>query len=278
MKSLIKKILKEISPPLIIRIFNKLKLFFKKEFQTSFDGVYDNLNDIEDELPWSKQPWIDAQNLTLNNLNLSKKGELQEQKLTDFELIPSLLISSLAYKSKCNIFDVGGGTGLTFFKMAPYIKEIKNVNYHIFDNQELARSGRNFLEKVKHNLNIFFHEKIEDNYSFNIDFIFINSSIQYIYEYELFLEDIINLSPKYIVITQLPCGEFKTFFSKQNQRGYNTPIIFFNKNDFLKVFANNGYGCICDFPVDELYMDSFFKNFPDDHKIKNTRNFVFEKL
>ena len=30
MKSLIKKILKEISPPLIIRIFNKLKLFFKK--------------------------------------------------------------------------------------------------------------------------------------------------------------------------------------------------------------------------------------------------------
>jgi len=278
MKIFLKKILREISPPIVVRIFNKLKIFFLRDHQTSFDGVYDDLSNIEDELPWSQKPWLDVQNKTLNHLNLSKKGELQEQKLLDFELIPSLLISSLAYRSECNIFDIGGGTGLTFFKMAPSIKKINNVNYHIFDNQELANSGNFFLKQVNHNLNIFFHEKIEDDYNFNIDMIFINSSIQYIYEYENFLLDIIKFSPKYIVISQLPCGEFETFYSKQNQRGFSTPIIFFNKDDFLKVFKNNDYVNICDWPVDEFYKDDFFKNFPDDLKIRNTRNFVFEKL
>ena len=59
---------------------------------------------------------------------------------------------------------------------------------------------------------------------------------------------------------------------------FNKLKIFFNKDDFLKVFKNNDYVNICDWPVDEFYKDDFFKNFPDDLKIRNTRNFVFEKL
>ena len=83
--------------------------------------------------------------------------------------------------------------------------------------------------------------------------VFINSSIKYIYEYENFLLDIIKHSPKYIVICQLQCGEFKTFYSKQNQQEFYTPIRFVNK-------------------------DHFFKNIPGDLKVRNTRNLVFEKL
>ena len=91
--------------------------------------------------------------------------------------------------------------------------------------------------------------------------VFINSSIQYIYEYENFLLEIIKHSPKYIVICQLPRGEFKTFYSKQTQRGFYAPIIYFNKDDFLKIFKNNGYVNICHWPVDEFYKEDFLKIF-----------------
>ena len=56
MKIFLKKILREISPPIVVRIFNKLKIFFLRDHQTSFDGVYDDLSNIEDELPWSQNP------------------------------------------------------------------------------------------------------------------------------------------------------------------------------------------------------------------------------
>ena len=271
-----KNFIKSLVPPIAINVYNFLKLKITNDAPTSFTGVFDSHESIECQSPWVQKKWLDIQTKSLENL-LTENNKIESITLNEFEVLPCYIINSLSKKSSINIADVGGGSGLTFFKFLPYLKYIENVNYHVIDYGKLALVGDEFSKRVDHDFNLTFHKDFPNESSINFDIFIFSSSIQFIYEYKSFIDDLCKHSAKYIIISQLPCGNFKTYFTKENQHGFNTPRIMFNYGEFIAIFKNNGYSLEFDWPVDEYYPDSFYKNIPENLRLRNTINLIFKR-
>lgn len=271
-----KNFIRSIVPPIAIDLYNFLKLIITNDAPTSFTGVFDDYKSIECQSPWEQKKWLDIQTKSLKSL-LTENNKIKYITLKGFELLPCYIINSLSKKASINVADIGGGSGLTFFKFLPHLKNSENVNYHVIDYGKLAQVGHEFSKTVDQDFNLAFHADFLDVSSMKLDLIFSSSSIQFIYEYKSFIKELCNHSSKYIIISQLPCGDFKTYFTKENQHGFNTPRIMFNYDEFISIFKTHGYRLEFDWPVDEFYPDSFYRNIPKDMRIRNSTNLIFSK-
>ena len=56
----------------------------------------------------------------------------------------------------------------------------------------------------------------EVNFNKKYDYVHISDSLQYIIEWEKFLNKIIKKKPKFIILNNLTAGNFKTYFTEQN--------------------------------------------------------------
>lgn len=272
-----KKIIRSFIPPIFIDLYNSIKLKINNDAPTSFTGVFDNHSSIECQSPWVQKKWLEIQENKLKAI-LSEDNKIITQTLTEFEVVPCYLINSLSQDSTSNIVDIGGGSGLTFFKFLPYFKNHSNINFHIVDYGKIALIGKEFSKKVDQDFNLSFHDDFSSLPKFDIDIIFCSSSIQFIYEYETFIIDLVKSSPKYLIITQVPIGDFDTYFTAENQHGYTTPRIMFNYDEFVDIFKRNGYLLEFEWPVNEHYPDSFFKKIPKNLRIRNSTSLIFKKV
>ena len=272
-----KEFIRRFIPPILIDLYNSLKLKINNDAPTSFTGVFDNHSSIECQSPWVQKKWLEIQENSLKSL-LSEDNKIITQKLNEFEIVPCYIINSLSKYSTSNIVDIGGGSGLTFFKFLPYFKNADNVNYNVVDYGKIAIVGKEFSKKVNQDFNLSFYDDLALMPKFDIDIIFLSSAIQFIYEYEYFIIDLIKHSPKYIIITQLPVGNFDTYFTAENQHGYITPRIMFNYNEFVDIFKRTGYLLDFEWPVNEYYPDSFFKKIPKNLRIRNSTSLIFKKV
>jgi len=272
-----RKIIQSLTPPILIDLFNSIKLKINNDTPTSFTGVFESHSSIECQSPWEQKKWLEIQENRLESI-ISEDNKLIPQALSESEVVPCYIINSLSQDSVSNIVDIGGGSGLTFFKFLPYIKNTANVNYHVVDFGKLSEIGKGFSKKVDQDFNLSFHDDFSLLPEIDIDVIYISSSIQYIYEYESFIVHLIKHSPKYFVITQLPVGDFDTYFTSEMQHGFSTPRIMFNYNEFVDIFKRNGYSLNFEWPVNEFYPDSFFKEIPSDLRIRNSTSLIFKKI
>tara|TARA_E500000178_G_C16980493_1_gene735519 strand:- start:218 stop:406 length:189 start_codon:yes stop_codon:yes gene_type:complete len=60
--------------------------------------------------------------------------------------------------------------------------------------------------------------------------------------------------------------------------GFSSPVIFFNENEIVDIFLQNGYEVLIDFPTEEFWPDSYYKKIPNEMRIRETKNFIFKKL
>jgi putative methyltransferase (TIGR04325 family) len=271
-----KKFIRSCIPPIVIDLYNTIKLKINNDAPTSFTGVYESHVSIECQSPWEQKKWLEIQEKRLDSL-LTKDNKIITRTLSEFEVLPCYLINSLSRNSTSNIVDIGGGSGLTFYKFLPYFKNPTNVNFNVVDYGKLSLIGREFSKKVNEDVNLSFYNDFSSIPETDIDIIFCSSSIQFIYEYESFIDELAKHSPKYFVITQLPVGNFNTYFTEENQHGFTTPRIMFNYNEFVGIFKKHGYSIDFEWPVNEYYPDSFFKKIPNDLRIRNSTSFIFKK-
>lgn len=271
-----KNFIRSLTPPILIELYNYIKLILTNDSKTSFTGVFDDHKSIECQSPWEQKKWIDIQTKSLKSL-LTENNKIKYTTLSNCEILPCYIFNSLSLSKSINIVDIGGGSGLTFFKFLPYIKNSKNINYHVVDSGKLALLGSEFSKEVDQYFNLTFHKDFSDVSSIKMDIIFSSSSIQYIYEYKSFIENVCSHSAKYIIISQLPCGSFKTYFTKENQHGFNTPRIMFNYDEFISLFNYQGYTLDFEWPVNEFYSDSLYKKIPKDKQIRNSTSLIFTK-
>tara|TARA_A100001015_G_C14984347_1_gene710849 strand:- start:876 stop:1697 length:822 start_codon:yes stop_codon:yes gene_type:complete len=271
-----KNFVKRITPPIVIDFYNYIKMILTNDSPTSFTGVFDDYESIECQSPWEQKPWLDIQTKSLKGL-LTQNNKLKYTTLNEFEILPCFIINDLSLIKPINVADIGGGSGLTFFKFLPYLKNSKNINYHIVDYGKLALIGKDFSKTVNQDFNLAFHKDFSDISSIKMDIIYSSSSIQFIYEYKSFIEEMCSHSPQHIILTQLPCGDFKTYFTKENQHGFNTPRIMFNYDEVISLFKSQGYKLDFEWPVDEFYPNSFYKKIPKDKQIRNSTSLIFSK-
>lgn len=221
--------------------------------------------------PWTQKKWIE---LSKEKLQKIRKVNLNKFMSTDdFNGYHTIIcfLANLESKCKpCDILDFGGGTGFSYFKMYPYLSNPKNVNYHVVDsNIELLQIG----EREARGRKITFQSKLPNS---KFDILYINSSLQYVCNYQDLLIELLQYKPKYIVLTRLIAGDIKTHIVYQNIYRRSTQCVFINLKELEKIFSDNGYELIfkshC---LDEVFDGLYDKSISKDLRINNTVNLIF---
>ena len=135
-----KKIISLLLPPLFFLIYRKIKKLISPKSRTNkeFSGVYNDVSEILDENPWDQKQWFDLSKRKLSAAQTHFSGEnnsTSESKSYEDYLEPLLLITNLISQcNPCKILDLGGGTGICYFLIYPYLSNPENVKYHVVDN------------------------------------------------------------------------------------------------------------------------------------------------
>lgn len=277
----LKKTIKEFIPPALLSFYIFLKNGFKKKKRVyQFSGVFNNINEVRDENPWIQEPWIELSKTKLRRATEMYKDEFSiNGYFSEYSQLFCLIINLVSHRNKCNILDLGGGTGLIYFIIAPYFANPKNVFYHVVDgNQELFKLGKEHAKKQKMKNRIIYHPKMPNKSSLEVDILYINTSLQYIYNYVSLLEEmLVQYKPQYVVLTRLMSGNVKTYITSQNILGYNTPAIFIDYDEIVNVFLKNNFDLIFKSPCSPSFDKHYNNDIPTNLRIPNTLNLVFKR-
>jgi putative methyltransferase (TIGR04325 family) len=222
---MIRKIFTLILPPILHKIFYKQKYQYK--------GRYNNYLLAQKASPQIK--------IYEDNFCNPKFYSPNEVVVTDRFAITATLCGMLR-KSKINVLDYGGGYNSVF----SYIKQStnKNVNCFILESYIFFKNFQNRIPKkfkkyIKYISNL-------NEINKKLDLIIFNSSLQYIYNYQVILKKIFFLKSPYIVITRTNFhNEKKNYFSIETGiKGSQHPYIFFSFEKLKKFFLKNNYKLI----------------------------------
>ena len=145
-------------------------------------------------------------------------------------------------KKEINLLDVGAGTLKNYFLLT---NNFQNLNYFYYDIPEKKQVIENMISNK--NLEKIFIYNIENIKNKKFDIVFLGSSIQYIYDYENFINILLEKEPEFILFTAMPSftsnNENRNFFVIKQLNLY--PSINFlyqiNINNFKKIFFKKNY-------------------------------------
>lgn len=139
---------------------------------------------------------------------------------------------------KAQILDFGGGLGSMYFQHIDYFKVRNNISWTVVEQSDFVTFGRENLE----NEQLHFKDKIDDVKDFNLAIL--GSVLQYIENYQDYLDSIFAVNPKYIFIDRTPMSSATWItVEKVHKPIYEAsyPLHVFDNNQFRVLFENHGY-------------------------------------
>lgn len=276
----LKEIITLLCPPIVIHLYMWLKNGMENRALKPFSGVYYSVDEIHDENPWIQNEWIEVSKYKLKRYAGSVSDSfLPSEDFGGYFVLPCLIINLLSQNKPINIIDFGGGTGLIYFIIYPYLLNPENVTYHVVDrSSELIEIGRKHAMSMK-NGKIVFHTEIPQKCNMRLDILYLNTTLQYIYDYPSVLDMLLQYKPTYVILTRLIAGDMKTYITCQRVFEYTTPCIFVNFVELVEIFSRNGFKLILKSPCsDEVYERSYDDSIPKHLRIHNTANLIFKRF
>jgi len=222
---MIRNILRLILPPILYKIFYNQIYQYKDRYNTYL-------------LAKKASPQIKTYS---DNFCDTKFYFPNQVVVTDRFAITATLCGML-HKSKINVLDYGGGYNSVF----SYIKQSTNkvVNCFILESDIFLKNFENRIPKKFKKYIKYISTLNEINKK--LDLVIFNSSLQYIYNYQVILNKIFLLKSPYIVVTRTNFhNEKKNYFSIETGiKGSQHPYIFFSFEKLKKFFLKNNYKLI----------------------------------
>ena len=165
-------------------------------------------------------------NIKTNLIN--QKKEYSQYFLTNSPL-PLILLNFS--KKNIRIADYGSGDQEILFQLLNHRIKNKKIIIDSIEVPIIINLLKNKLKrKIDKNIQINFLETF--NHNKNYDFVHISDSLQYNLDWRIFLKKIIKKKPKYIILNNLTCGNFKTYITEQKFYDNKLPYIFLMKKKF----------------------------------------------
>ena len=195
-----KRIIKELLPPFIIKMVRKIVFTKTEKFDNYEDVVKYSRGDYNNK-ELTEVVSIKTKNYIKNLYKKEVQLGQEEQKL--------LNIFCLNDKKSLNVLDVGGGSGIHFHIVKSQLGV--QLNWIVLETPEMVKSN---LNNTHQELN--FVDDVSKIRNLNFDLIFLSGVIQYVpYPYN-FLKQILSLNSKKIIITRTPFkNSGKEFFTIQ---------------------------------------------------------------
>jgi len=239
----------------------------------TYQGIFKNFAELrlsgETVTRYVNQNWLKTEELKLENtlknfnLNLDIEGNYRDRDL--------LLVLAGMNLDNVKILDVGPGFAGTFFYLKKNYK--KCFNYTAVDLEEIVFILNNQTTNY-HDFKACDASSIP-HMSFNL--IYFGSSLQYIEDYEIFLDQICQLRARTLYISDTPMGDVKTFVTIQvNMEDRRLPRWVFNRKELIDLLQIYGYFLVSESLVDWHQEIHNFSNFPPEYQKIKHRNLVFE--
>lgn len=160
-------------------------------------------------------------------------------------LTSGLLLAGIKSNGKLNVLDYGGSLGSSYFQNILFLKEFKEVKWNVIEQAHYVDVAKKYIEDEE----LKFFENIDDlNLTSSINVALLSSVLPYIKNPFEVLKSIIDLTPKVIIIDRTPFN----IDSNENDiiriqhvpkeiYSASYPCRFFNENNFVKYFEENGY-------------------------------------
>ena len=242
-----------------------------------WNGIYKEFGDIPAKGEgFSGSRWRQAclQRFQALSKDLSLSASVPSHPAYSESLLPFLAALLYANKGKVRILDFGGGLGESYLLTKFTLSDSSNLLFHIVEVEEICKIGRT----LHNDEGLDFMGSIPEP-PISYDIIHLGSSIQYVEDWQSVLEQITQLSPRFILFTDLISGDIPTIATAQKYYNSDIPMWFFNRNEFIKAFVDFGYkpaftsrfqGTFWN-KQQEIPMD----NFPEKHKLRWSCNMLF---
>jgi putative methyltransferase (TIGR04325 family) len=202
--------------------------------------------------------------------NLMDASRLQRDAFPRYALLPGAVSGLWRPGEKLRVVDFGGGVGIAYVYFAPAIPAELSYDYYVVDNAPSCEAGR---EIFKDDPRVHFCEEIDEVNA--ADVIFMSGVLQYISDYRGVVAKLAALKPRLFVLTLTPVGEFPTFAAEQiNLPNSSFAHWFFNRQEFVQMFANEGY-----FPSYRASVEQSFdmSNYPAHQQLLQMSSWVFTR-
>ena len=189
------------------------------------------------------------------------------------------LVASLvqAGQGGVRVLDFGGSVGFAFPLLVGALGDPDRFHVAVVDNPRICAAGR---EVFAGEPRITFSEDLPSGGTFDI--VHCGSSLQYVRDTEALLARLAAVTPRYLVLDDLPAGNVQTFVSTQNYYGKKIPHWFFSLPELVaRVSRATGFRLI----HQERYVGTYLGvsgpmplgNLPADRRIEHALNLVFER-
>ncbi len=173
---------------------------------------------------------------------------LFDKKEYPFPLISFLLHSAFENGAPLDILDFGGSLGSTYFQVKEFLSNQVCSSWNVVEQAHYVECGKEYFED---GLLRFFHSIEECNAKYKIDLMILSGVIQYLPEPHTFLEELVGLGYKYIIIDRtafIDRGKDRLTIQNVWPSVYEAsyPAWFFNEYDLLKHF-NERYAVEAEF-------------------------------
>ena len=205
-----------------------------------WNGVFDeNLFDQYSISTFNKETWLKKQSSILERELEECQNENYLTNSSDY-IFYGLVIGLSAYVKGVKILDFGGGVGLTYLKLSSFFRLnsiATNIKYHIIDLPNVIEVGQGKLASCE---NLTFSSELPEKGDYDV--ILLGSSLHYVKDYQSLIKSLSTLSPKFIVICDIPAGfKNKTFITLQKFYTDEIPVRFWNFWELVEAFSANGY-------------------------------------
>lgn len=238
----LKSFLKKFLPPILLDIYKILKTN-----QNSLTGPFP-YKEIPNENVWIGNSYKSHIRSKVRSIDFSKKYKY------DYLDISTLYLNSITEEERSiRVLDWAGGTGRVWFNIYKNIYKPEKIEWNVVDKKFLMDMGENHSKQNK--IPIRFFENIDDLPNINYDIIYINSSIQYLENYQKLLSKLLKKQPKHIIFNRLMISEGNLNLTfKQKIGGRVTPCTFISEKKLIQFFYENSFKPIFNSPCWGQYM------------------------
>ena len=170
------------------------------------------------------------------------------------------------------ILDFGGGAGSGFVQILGSLPSRTRIDYHVVDLPEMCDKARNIFPGESR---IHFHTELQHVWT-EVDILYVNSVLQYFENYRAKITELCARKAPLVLLSRLAAGSNPTFATQQvNIPGQILPYWFINRDEVVKIMADEGYDLICESLCHTSYDQS---NLPATHRCERMRDMLFALL
>tara|TARA_R110001592_G_scaffold29350_16_gene106727 strand:- start:14590 stop:15366 length:777 start_codon:yes stop_codon:yes gene_type:complete len=243
-----------------------------------WSGVYTSFDDAPEVEPvFNSDIWVEKQQVRVREIlsTLSDGHVIPDNAIAKDYPLPTMVSLLLEMCKSLRVIDFGGAMGQSYLDLLAKIPKARSdLDYTVVETEALVK---NVPDEMKAFENLTFTDDV-DTLTGTADVVHIGSTLQYIDDWPLFLDQLSEkFQPKLFILSDLLVGDVPSFVTIQRYYDQTIRARFINISEFEDYWRSKDFNLIYKSYFQPLEGDVYFPNqgLPETHRINTACHMVF---